>query len=151
MTAAEVLSWLAADEDTRAVALHVESVPNGPGLIAAVRTVAASKPVVVLVVGRNDVADFARSHTGALATSWRTTRAALKHAGAVLVDDERQLVDAVTALSALRLTPAADPGVGVVTARPGRGCSTPTACAARGSPCRAAAATVSARANCSRR
>ena len=96
VTAAEVLSWLAADEDTRAVALHVESVPNGPGLIAAVRTVAASKPVVALVVGRNDVADFARSHTGALATSWRTTRAALKHAGAVLVDDERQLVDAVT-------------------------------------------------------
>jgi acetyltransferase len=121
VTAAEVLSWLAADEDTRAVALHVESVPNGPGLIAAVRTVAASKPVVALVVGRNDVADFAQSHTGALATSWRTTRAALKHAGAVLVDDERQLVDAVTALSALRLTPAADPGVGVVTAQAGPG------------------------------
>ena len=121
VTAAEVLSWLAADEDTRAVALHVESVPNGPGLIAAVRTVAASKPVVALVVGRNDVADFAQSHTGALATSWRTTRAVLKHAGAVLVDDERQLVDAVTALSALRLTPAADPGVGVVTAQAGPG------------------------------
>ena len=36
-----------------------------------------------------------RSHTGALATSWRTTRAALRQAGAVLVDDERELVDAV--------------------------------------------------------
>ena len=80
---------------------------------AAFRNLAARKPVV----GRNDVADFARSHTGALATSWRTTRAALRHAGAVLVDDERQLTDAVTALSALRLPPAADPGVGVVTAQ----------------------------------
>ena len=121
VTAADILSWLAADEDTRAVALHVESVPNGPALIAAVRELAARKPVVALVVGRNDVADFARSHTGALATSWRTTRAALRHAGAVLVDDERQLTDAVTALSALRLRPAADPGVGVVTAQAGPG------------------------------
>ena len=76
---------------------------------------------MALVVGRNDVADFARSHTGALATSWRTTRAALRHAGAVLVDDERHLTDAVTALSALRLPPAADPGVGVVTAQAGPG------------------------------
>jgi acyl-CoA synthetase (NDP forming) len=88
---------------------------------AAFRNLAARKPVVALVVGRNDVADFARSHTGALATSWRTTRAALRHAGAVLVDDERQLTDAVTALSALRLPPAADPGVGVVTAQAGPG------------------------------
>jgi acetyltransferase len=121
VTAADVLCWLAADDDTRAVALHVESVPNGPELVAAVREATARKPVVALVVGRNDVADFARSHTGALATSWRTTRAALRQAGAVLVDDERQLVDAVTALSALRLAPAADPGVGVVTAQAGPG------------------------------
>jgi acetate---CoA ligase (ADP-forming) len=121
VTAADVLSYLAADDNTRAVALHVESVTDGPVLMAAVRTVAVRKPVVALVVGRNDVADFAQSHTGALATSWRTTRAALRHVGAVLVDDERQLADAVTALSALRLAPAADPGVGVVTAQAGPG------------------------------
>jgi acetyltransferase len=126
VTAADVLTYLAADDNTTTtttttVALHIESVPDGPGLVAAVRELAARKPVVALVVGRSDVADFARSHTGALATSWRTTRAALKHAGAVLVDDERQLVDAVTALSAVRLAPAANPGVGVVTAQAGPG------------------------------
>jgi acetyltransferase len=119
VTAADVLSYLATDDRTTAVALHVESVPDGPGLVAAVRELAARKPVVALVVGRSDVADFARSHTGALATSWRTTRSALRHAGAVLVEDERQLVDAATALSALRLAPAADPGVGIVTAQAG--------------------------------
>ncbi|MGY1812579.1 acetate--CoA ligase family protein [Blastococcus sp. SYSU D00820] len=121
VTAADVLTSLAADEATRAVALHVESVGDGPALVAAVRALTARVPVVVLVVGRNDVAEFARSHTGALATSWRTTRAALRAAGAVLVDDERQLVDAVTALSALRLPAAAEPGVGVVTAQAGPG------------------------------
>ena len=121
VTAADVLTHLTSDPATRAVALHVESVTDGPALVAAVRAATARVPVVALVVGRNDVAEFARSHTGALATSWRTTRAALRAAGAVLVDDERQLVDAVTALSALRLEPAADPGVGVVTAQAGPG------------------------------
>jgi acetyltransferase len=121
VSAADVLTHLAADPATRAVALHVESVTDGPALVAAVRAATARVPVVALVVGRNDVAEFARSHTGALATSWRTTRAALRAAGAVLVDDERQLVDAVTALSVLRLEPAAGPGVGVVTAQAGPG------------------------------
>jgi acyl-CoA synthetase (NDP forming) len=121
VTAADVLTHLGEDDSTAAVALHIESVADGRALMAAVRALTERIPVVALVVGRNDVADFARSHTGALATSWRTTRAALRAAGAVLVDDERELVDAVTALSALRLPPLADPGVGVVTAQAGPG------------------------------
>ncbi len=121
VTAADVLRYLADDETTRAVALHVESVSDGPALVQAVRALTDRVPVVALVVGRNDVAEFAQSHTGALATSWRTTRAALSAAGAVIVDDERQLVDAVTALSAARLPALTDPGVGVVTAQAGPG------------------------------
>jgi acetyltransferase len=119
--APEVLEYLAEDPDTAAVALHVESVADGPRLVAAVRRLAASRPVVALVVGRHDVGAFAASHTGALATSWRTTRAALAQAGAVLVDDERELVDAVGALAVTRAQPSADPGVGVVTAQAGPG------------------------------
>jgi acetate---CoA ligase (ADP-forming) len=80
----------------------------------------ARKPVVALVVGRHDVGAFAQSHTGALATSWRTTRAALRQAGAVLVDSERELVDAVAALSLVRLRAGAS-GVGVLTAQAGPG------------------------------
>ncbi|WP_048821334.1 CoA-binding protein, partial [Streptomyces ipomoeae] len=84
VTAADVLEHLAHDGRTTAVALHLETVPDGPRLVAAVRRVVAAKPVVALVVGRSDIGDFARSHTGALATSWRTTRAALRQAGAVV-------------------------------------------------------------------
>ncbi|TRW45818.1 acetate--CoA ligase family protein [Georgenia yuyongxinii] len=119
--AADVLEHLASDTSTAAVALHVESVGDGPRLYEAVRRLTRTKPVVALVVGRNDVAEFAASHTGALATSWRTTRAVLRQAGAVLVDDERDLVDAVATLSRSRLRPAADPGVGIVTAQAGPG------------------------------
>lgn len=121
VSAPGVLHHLATDPETGAVALHVESVSDGPRLVAAVRRLAAHKPVVALVVGRHDIGDFAASHTGALATSWRTTRAALAQAGAVLVADERELVDAVGALSVARARPAPDAGVGVVTAQAGPG------------------------------
>lgn len=121
VAAADVLDHLADDQETTAVALHIESVADGRRLTGAVARLARTRPVVALVVGRHDIGAFAASHTGALATSWRTTRAALAQAGAVLVDDERELVDAVGALSLVRLSPAADPGVGVVTAQAGPG------------------------------
>lgn len=120
VTAPDVLDHLAADPATRAVALHVEAVGDGRRLVDVVAGLAQRVPVVALVVGRcGSIADFAATHTGALATSWHTTRAALRQAGAVLVDDERDLVDAVTTLSRVRLARHPDPGVGVVTGQAG--------------------------------
>jgi acyl-CoA synthetase (NDP forming) len=121
ITAPDVLDYLITDQQTKAVALHLETVSDGPALVDAVSRLSAVKPVVALVVGRNDVSEFAQSHTGALATSWRTTRSVLKQAGAVIVDDENQLVAAVTALAGRRLAPAADPGVGLITGQAGPG------------------------------
>jgi acetyltransferase len=121
----DVLDYLAEDPHTGAVALHVESVADGPRLVRAIARLTEHRPVVALVVGRHDVGAFAASHTGALATSWRATRAALAQAGAVVVDDERDLVDAVGALATTRAHPGAPgtpaPGVGVVTAQAGPG------------------------------
>lgn len=118
---ADVLDHLAGDDALRAVALHVETAADGRRLTDAVRRLVDRVPVVALVVGRSDVGDFARSHTGALATSWRVTRAALRQAGAVLVDDERELADAVCALSRVRLPAHPRPGAGLVTAQAGPG------------------------------
>ncbi|MDQ1491617.1 MAG: hypothetical protein QOJ23_4131, partial [Actinomycetota bacterium] len=105
VTAADVLDHLATDAAAGLgpVALHVEGVTDGRRLVEAVGRLSELVPVVALVVGRNDVGDFARSHTGALTPSWRTARAALRAAGAVLVDDERELVDALVALENMRL------------------------------------------------
>lgn len=121
VTQADVLDHLAEDEGVRAVALHVESVADGRRLVDAVRRLVDRVPVTALVVGRSDIGDFARSHTGALATSWRVTRAALRQAGAVVVDDDRELVDAVAALSRVRLDAHPRSGVGLVTAQAGPG------------------------------
>ncbi|NKY43331.1 Succinyl-CoA ligase [ADP-forming] subunit alpha [Nocardia cerradoensis] len=121
VTATDVLRHLREDPSITAVALHVEAVADGVALLSAIRAVTAVKPVVALVVGRSNVSAFAASHTGALATSWHTTRSLLAEAGAVVVDSETELAEAVAVLSRTRLpaTPAA--GVGVVTAQAGPG------------------------------
>ena len=118
---ADVLDYLRDDPQITAIALHVESIDDGAALLASVRRVSADKPIVAIVVGRSDVSAFSASHTGALATSWRTTRALLKEAGAVVVDSEQQLVDALAVLSRTRLPACAHPGIGVVTAQAGPG------------------------------
>ena len=79
VTAPDVLRYLADDEPTRAVALHVESVPDGPALVAAVRHAHAPASRSSRWSSADTTSPTSpRSHTGALATSWRTTRAALR-------------------------------------------------------------------------
>jgi acetate---CoA ligase (ADP-forming) len=118
---ADALAWLATDEATRAVGVQLEGVDDGRALVAAVAELAAVKPVVALKVGRADVSAFARSHTGRVLGHFELGRAALRQAGAVVVDDLGELVDALRALAAARLPPLADPGVGVVTGQAGPG------------------------------
>ncbi|HEY7072862.1 MAG TPA: acetate--CoA ligase family protein [Acidimicrobiales bacterium] len=118
---ADVLAWLAGDEATRAVGVQLEGVDDGRGLVAAVAELAAVKPVVALKVGRTDVSAFARSHTGRVLGHFELSRAALRQAGAVVVDDLGELVDALRVLCGSRLPPLADPGVGIVTGQAGPG------------------------------
>lgn len=118
---ADVLDYLADDEETRVIVLHIEGVADGRALFEAIERVIEHTPVVTLKVGRADVGDFARSHTGALTGNWALTRAALAQAGAVVVEDMLELVDAAQALACVRLPPATSPGVAVVTSQAGPG------------------------------
>jgi acyl-CoA synthetase (NDP forming) len=117
----DVLDFLTHDEATTAIGLHIEGIGDGREVMTAVRRAARRKPVVAFKVGKSDVGDFARSHTGALTGSYRLTRQALAQAGAVIVDDPTQLVDALSALSLVRLPPLKNPGVGIVTGQAGPG------------------------------
>lgn len=119
--APDVLDHLAHDDTTRAIALHLENVVDGARLLAAVAEASQRKPVVAMVVGQHDIGAFAESHTGALATSWRTTRALLRQAGAVLVDSADELVVATTTLSRTRAVAHTSAGVGLVTGQAGPG------------------------------
>jgi acetate---CoA ligase (ADP-forming) len=121
VAAPEVIDYLALDPGTRAIALHLENVTDGPALLAAVRQASRRKPVVAMVVGQHDVGAFARSHTGALATSWRSTRELLGQAGAVVVDDVDALVVATSVLSSVRIDPRTTPRAALITAQAGPG------------------------------
>jgi len=121
VTNIDVLRFLRHDPTITAIALHIETVDDGEALLSTVRTVSADKPIVATVTGRSDVSAFSESHTGALATSWRTTRALLTEAGAVVVDSDQQLVDALRLLSRTRLPASPKPGIGLVTAQAGPG------------------------------
>lgn len=121
VAAPEVLTYLVQDPNTRAIALHLENVTDGDALLAAVRDATREKPVIAMVVGKHDIGEFAQSHTGALATSWRTTCELLRQAGAVVVDHVDELVTATSVLAAGRLAPNPTPAAGLVTAQAGPG------------------------------
>lgn len=105
LDAAECLAWVADDPEVACAALILEGCRDGRRLMAAVeRTVAMGKPVVFWKTGRSaaSAAQIA-SHTGSLAGEARIFEAALAAAGAIIVQDEAQFVDAVTLASAGRI------------------------------------------------
>lgn len=117
----DVLEWLADDDEVSVVALAVEGIAQGRELYETVERLSSKCPVVAMTVGRTDVAQFAKSHTGVLSGNFRLKRAALAQAGAVVVDDMTELIDDAQALSVTRMEPSEDAGVGVVTGQAGPG------------------------------
>lgn len=121
VSAADVLSMLAQDPGTAAIALHLEGVPNGRELFEAVRATTALKPVIALVAGKADIGEFAVSHTGNLMGSHQRTVSALAQAGAVVVDSTEDLAQAAVLLSLGRLAPKRNPAFALVTGQAGPG------------------------------
>ena len=129
---ADVIDHVAGDDGTGVVALAIEGTADGRGLVEAIGRLVDRVPVVALKLGRTDVTSFAQSHTGAVTGSWKVARAALAQAGAVVVDDTSELLDAARALARRRLPPRRRVGVGLVTGQAGPGLLLADALAARG-------------------
>ena len=119
--AADVIDYLAQDSNTRAIALYLEGIGDGRRLYESIQRATRIKPVVALTIGRNAIGDFAKSHTGNLVGSYRLKTAAFRQAGAVVVENSNDLVDAASAFSLMRLPPAADPAIGVLVGQAGAG------------------------------
>jgi acyl-CoA synthetase (NDP forming) len=119
--AADVIEYLGEDAETEIIGVHLEGVRAGRRLFDAVARASERKAVVVLPVGRAQVADFAESHTGNLMGAHALTVAALRQAGAIVVDTTEMLIDAAAAFVAGRIAPKADPGVGILTGQAGPG------------------------------
>lgn len=118
---ADAIDFLAADSLTFAIAVYLEGVVDGRRVMQAVRRASDRKPVIAFKVGRSETSEFARSHTGVLAGNWEVARAALRQAGAVVVDSFSDLIDVAAALSVVRIPASPAPGVGIVTGQAGPG------------------------------
>jgi acyl-CoA synthetase (NDP forming) len=121
VNSADVVEMLGKAPQTKAIALHLEGVPNGRALFDALRKVTPVKPVVALVAGRADIGEFAVSHTGNLMGSHARTVSALRQAGVVVVDTTEDLAQAAAALANGRLPPKQRNGIGLVTGQAGPG------------------------------
>lgn len=92
---ADVLNFLARDENTRVVAIYVEGLENGRAFFEALKKLNESgKIAVVLKAGRSEVADRASmSHTGSLAGDYRVFTSAVKQAKGIPVESPTELID----------------------------------------------------------
>ncbi len=127
----DILSWLAADAETKAIALYVEAIHDPTRFLEVAREVAKKKPVVAIKGGTTAAgAKAASSHTGSLAGAAAAYTAAFAQAGIL---EARSLSDFMTWSRALATQPPA-PGkrVAIVTNAGGPGVLAADACAKHG-------------------
>ncbi|WP_455599533.1 acetate--CoA ligase family protein [Cloacibacillus sp.] len=84
LTVLELLRFLKEDDETKVIALYLESIPTGRKFMEAVREVSAVKPVVIVKSGRSNAGQrAAMSHTGSMAGADTVCDAALRQCGAI--------------------------------------------------------------------
>ena len=96
----DMLDYLAADPDTRAILLYLEGITHGRKFMSAARAASRTKPVLVLKAGRSTAgARAATSHTGVLAGADAVYDAAFRRAGMLRVGTMAELFDAAETLA----------------------------------------------------
>lgn len=97
----EAVEAIACQDETRVVAVFMEGLVDPERTLSGIaRAVDGGTPVLVLSVGRSDAGRKAASlHTGKLVAMGQAERAALRQAGAILVDELADLAEASVALA----------------------------------------------------
>jgi 3-hydroxypropionyl-CoA synthetase (ADP-forming) len=110
---ADLLAYLAGDDQTATIACYVEGFSDGRKFLQAARAVNPRKPIVIFKAGRSHQgARASLSHTGFFGGRHAVSRGAFRQAGLVDVDTVEQLYEAAKALT---LQPAAaGPRVGMI-------------------------------------
>jgi acetyltransferase len=96
----DMLDYLAADQQTRAILLYIEGVTCGRKFMSAARAASRLKPVLGLKAGRSNAgARAATSHTGVLAGADAVYDAVFRRAGMLRVATIAELFEAAETLS----------------------------------------------------
>ncbi|MCX7607810.1 MAG: acetate--CoA ligase family protein [Anaerolineales bacterium] len=97
---ADLMRYLAEDEESRVLAVYVEDVKDGADFLEAARYAAARKPVLILKGGRSQSGQAATaSHTGALAGAHAAFAAAAKQSGLIEFHSVESMFNAALALA----------------------------------------------------
>ncbi len=121
MSTTDVIHHMAQDPNTSVIAVYLEGVSDGRQLYEAIQLTTPQKPVVIFTVGKSDIGEFAASHTGNLIGSFNLKIAALKQAGAIIVESTRELIEVASMFAKVRLQPNLEPGVALITGQAGPG------------------------------
>ncbi len=109
----DFLDFLVDDRSTHVIVAYCEEIRRPQTFLAALRRArAASKPVVLMLVGRSVKArKAAQSHTGALVSDFATVRAQVEDAGAIVVTTMDETMDLVAILQRFPVPPTKGPGI----------------------------------------
>ncbi|MGE4552130.1 MAG: acetate--CoA ligase family protein [Desulfovibrionaceae bacterium] len=97
---ADMLEYLAGDDETNVILGYIENVNHGQKFLAAAEKVCRVKPVIMIKAGTTAAgAKAASSHTGAIAGSDQAYTAAFRRTGIIRVDDVETLFNLAEAFS----------------------------------------------------
>jgi acyl-CoA synthetase (NDP forming) len=102
----DLIEYYLADPHTRVIGMYVEDIKNGRALFELLRSVRATKPIVILRGGRSQLGrSAAQSHTGALAGDDRAWEALSRQTVCAMVDTLDRFIDGLLALQFLNPHP----------------------------------------------
>ncbi len=102
LTVHDYLAYMAEDEDIRVIALYLESIRDGSGLLALAKQVSRTKPIVLLKGGESGAgASTVVSHTGSMAGDRNIWHAFARQAGVTQVGSLDEWADALLTFSLL--------------------------------------------------
>lgn len=98
----ELLEYLENDPETRIVAMYVESLQDGRAFMQRARSLALTKPLVLIKAGRTSAGSRAAgSHTGSMAGSDEVFNAMVRETGALRVSGLEEMLDLCQGFSML--------------------------------------------------
>ncbi|HOP67100.1 MAG TPA: acetate--CoA ligase family protein [Methanoregulaceae archaeon] len=96
----EYIRYLSEDENTRAIILYVEEIPDGREFMALCKRITPKTPIIALKSGSSEIGKrAASSHTGSLAGSFQVYQAAFLQSGIIPVFSIKEAFDVAELLA----------------------------------------------------
>jgi acetate---CoA ligase (ADP-forming) len=92
----EILDFLASDKDTKAIALYLEDIKNGPKFMETLIKITPRKPVIILKAGKTAIGQKAvSSHTGSLAQNEEIVEAVFEKTNVIPANNIEEFQDII--------------------------------------------------------